>query len=86
MSWVLMVTVAIFLAAAVLIEIRAVREGDERRRHAPGYALTLIGLVAIAMGIATAIGEESVMALLLAAGGLVAVALGATRHDVVAVH
>lgn len=86
MSWVLMVTVALLLAAVVLIEIRAIREGDERRRHAPGYMLTLVGLVAISVGIAAAMSDQGMVALLLAGGGLVMVALGATRHDVVAVH
>jgi hypothetical protein len=85
MSWVLMVTMAILLAAVVLIEIRAIREGDERRRHAPGYSLVMVGLVVIAISIAAAITEQGLMALLLAGSGLVAVALGATRHDVVAV-
>jgi hypothetical protein len=83
MSWVLLVTMAILLAAIVLIEVRAIREGDERRRHAPGYALTLIGLVAIAIGIAEAISNQGPTALVLAGAGLVTVVLGATRHDVV---
>jgi hypothetical protein len=83
MSWVLLVTMAILLAAIVLIEVRAIREGDERRRHAPGYALTLIGLVAIAIGIAEAISNHGPTALVLAGAGLVTVALGATRHDLV---
>ena len=85
MSWVLLVTMAILLAAVVLIEIRAIREGDERRRHAPGYALTLVGLVAIAIGIAEAISDQGPVALVLASAGLVTVALGATRHDLVVV-
>jgi hypothetical protein len=83
MSWMLLVTMAILLVAVVLIEIRAVREGDERRRHAPGYALTLVGLVAIAIGIAAAISDQGLVALVLASAGLVTVALGATRHDLV---
>jgi hypothetical protein len=83
MSWMLLVTMAIFLAAVVLIEARAIREGDERRRHAPGYALTLVGLVAIAIGIAAAISDQGLVALVLASAGLVTVALGATRHDLV---
>ena len=85
MSWMLLVTMAILLAAVVLIEIRAIREGDERRRHAPGYALTLVGLVAIAIGIAAAISDQGLVALVLASAGLVTVALGATRHDLVVV-
>jgi hypothetical protein len=85
MSWMLLVTMAILVAAVVLIEIRAYREGDERRRHAPGYALTLVGLVAIAIGIAAAISDQGLVALVLASAGLVTVALGATRHDLVVV-
>jgi hypothetical protein len=45
----------------------------------------MVGLVVIAISIAAAITEQGLMALLLAGSGLVAVALGATRHDVVAV-
>jgi hypothetical protein len=85
MSWVLMVTMAFLLVAVVLIEFRAVREGDERRRRAPGYALVMVGLIVISIGIAAAVTEQGLMALLLAGAGLVTVALGATRHDVVAV-
>lgn len=86
MSWILIVTMAILLAAIVLIEIRAIREGDERRRHAPGYWLVMVGLIMIGVGIAAALTEDDVLALLLAAAGLGSVTLGATRHDVVAVH
>lgn len=85
MSWVLMVTMAVLLAAVVLIEIRAIREGDERRRHAPGYSLVMVGLIVIAVGIAAALEDQALTALLLAGAGLGTVALGATRHDVVAV-
>ena len=85
MSWVLMVTMAVLLAAVVLIEIRAIREGDERRRHAPGYSLVMVGLIVIAVGIAAALSEQALMALLLAGAGLASVALGATRHDLVVV-
>ena len=80
MSWVFMVSIVIFLAAIVLIEVRAVRAGDERRHHAPGYALVMGGLVLIGFGIAAAVTDEGAFALLLSAAGLICVALGATRH------
>jgi hypothetical protein len=80
MSWVLVVSMAILAAAVVLIEIRAVREGDERRRHAPGYALVMGGLIIIGLGIAAALTEAGASALLVSMAGLAVVALGATRH------
>ena len=58
MSLVLMLSMVILLAAVVLIEFRAIREGDERRRHAPGYALVMGGLVMIGIGIAAALTDE----------------------------
>jgi len=81
MSLVFMVSIAILVAAVVLIEVRAVRAGDERRRHAPGYALVMGGLIMIGVGMAGALTEEGVPALLMSLAGLVAVVLGATRHE-----
>ena len=81
MSLVFMVSIAILVAAVVLIEVRAVRAGDERRRHAPGYALVMGGLIMISVGMAAALTEEGVPALLMSLAGLVAVVLGATRHE-----
>ena len=86
MSWVFMVSIAILLAAVVLIEARAVRTGDERQHHAPGYALVMGGLIVIAVGIAAAVSEQVVIALLASSGGLLAVVLGATRHTEAAAH
>ncbi len=86
MSWVFMVSIAVLLAAVVLIEYRAIRAGDERRHHAPGYALVLGGLVVIAIGIAAAVTEQGTVALLASLSGLGAVALGATRHKEAAAH
>ena len=86
MSLVLMATTAILLAAIVLIEFRAVREGDERRHHAPGYAAALGGLVLIGVGIALAIVEAAVLALVVSLAGLGAVAFGASRHHPSPVH
>ena len=86
MSWVFMVTIAILLAAVVLIEYRAVREGDERDHHAPGYQLVLGGLILIAIGIAAAARDGGVMALAVSSAGLMAVALGATRHKEATAH
>lgn len=86
MSWVFMVSVAILVAAVVLIEFRAVREGDERRHHAPGYALVMGGLFMISIGIAAALTEGAALALLASSAGLVAVVLGATRHKEIATH
>ena len=80
MSWVFVVSIAILLAAVVLIEVRAVRTGDERQHHAPGYALVMGGLIVIGVGIAAAVSEQVVIALLASCAGLLAVALGATRH------
>ena len=80
MSWVFMVSIAILLVAIVLIEVRAVRVGDEREHHAPGYALVMGGLVAIGLGIAAAMSEQEAIALLASSAGLLAVVLGATRN------
>lgn len=86
MSWVFMVSIAVLLTAVVLIEYRAIRAGDERRHHAPGYALVLGGLVVIGIGIAAAVSEQVTVALLASLAGLGAVALGATRHKEAAAH
>ncbi len=86
MSWVFMVSVAILLAAIVLIEFRAVRAGDERLHHAPGYALVMGGLVVIGVGVAAAVTEHVVIALAASCAGLLSVALGATRHREAAAH
>ncbi len=86
MSWVFMVSIAVLLTAVVLIEYRAIRAGDERRHHAPGYALVLGGLVVIGLGIAAAVSEQVTVALLASLAGLGAVALGATRHKEAAAH
>jgi hypothetical protein len=83
MSWVLILSVVILLAAVVLIEFRAIREGDERRRHAPGYALVMGGLVMIAIGIAAALTDEGPIAVLVSLAGLLAVALATTQHKAV---
>lgn len=83
MSWVLMLSVVILLAAVVLIEFRAIREGDERRRHAPGYALVMGGLVMIGIGIAAALTDEGPIAVLVSLAGLAAVALATTQHKAV---
>jgi hypothetical protein len=86
MSWVLVMSMVILAAAVVLIEIRAVREGDERRHHAPGYALVLGGVILISLGIAAAITDAGAVALAASIAGLVSVALGATRHREVVAH
>lgn len=80
MSWVFIVSIAVLLAAVVLIEYRAIRAGDERRHHAPGYAYVMGGLVVIGIGIAAAVSDQTAIALLASLAGLGAVALGATRH------
>lgn len=79
MSWVFMVSVVVLVAAIVLIEYRAIRAGDERRHHAPGYAYVLGGLVVISIGIAAAATEQTAIALLASVAGLIAVILGASR-------
>jgi len=86
MSWVFVVSVAVLLAAVVLVEVRAVRSGDERWHHAPGYALVMGGLIAIGVGIAAAMSEQSTIALLASSAGLVSVVLGATRQKEAAAH
>jgi len=80
MSWVFAVSLLILLAAVVVIEIRAVRAGDERRRHAPGYALVMGGLILIGLGMAAALTETGVPALVVSSAGLVAIVLGSMRH------
>lgn len=80
MSWVFVVSVAVLLTAVVLVEVRAVRAGDERWHHAPGYALVMGGLIVIGIGIAAAMSEQSAIALLASSAGLVSVVLGATRQ------
>jgi hypothetical protein len=86
MSWVFLVSIAALLVAVVLIELRAVRMGDERLHHAPGYALVMGGLIVIGMGIAAAVSEQALPALLASSAGLVFVVLGATRHKEAAAH
>jgi hypothetical protein len=86
MSWVFMVSIAILLLAIVLIEFRAIREGDERRHHAPGYALVMGGLVVIGIGIAAAVTDQGAIALLVSTAGLILVVFGATRHTEATAH
>jgi len=86
MSWVFLVSVALLLAAIVLIELRAVRTGDERQHHAPGYAFVMGGLILIGLGIAAAVSEQVVSSLLASSAGLIAVVLGATRHKEAIAH
>jgi uncharacterized membrane protein len=86
MSWVFVVSIAILLLAIVLIEFRAIREGDERKHHAPGYALVLGGLVMIGIGIAAAMTDQATIALLTSTAGLISVAFGVTRHTEATAH
>jgi hypothetical protein len=80
MSLVFVLTLVILAAAVVLIEIRAVRAGDELRHHAPGFALVMGGLILISLGIAAALSDAGAPSLLVSTAGLVVVAFGATRH------
>jgi hypothetical protein len=86
MSWVIVASIALLITAIVLIEARALRTGDERRHHAPGYALTMGGVVLIGIGISAAILELVVVALIASAAGLLSVVLGATRHPQAPAH
>ena len=86
MSWVFLASIGVLIAAIVLIEVRAVRAGDERQHHAPGYAFVMGGLILIGIGIAAAVSEQAAIALLASSSGLGAVALGATRHREVIAH
>jgi hypothetical protein len=86
MSWVFMLSIVVLLAAILLIEYRAVRAGDERRHHAPGYMLVLGGLVMISIGIAAASSEQVAVALLASCAGLGAVVIGAARGTEATAH
>ena len=83
MTWILLLTITFMLAAIVLIELRAVRAGDEREHHAPGYAYVLIGLVALSSAIGMALMDQTLFAMLLSTVGLMSVGvgtLGEQRH------
>ncbi len=80
MSWVLIASLVVLVAAIVLIEYRAIRIGDERRSHAPGYSTVLIGLALIGAGVAGAATGWHETALLTSAFGLALVAVGALQH------
>lgn len=86
MSWVFMMSIAVLLAAILLIEYRAIRAGDERRHHAPGYMLVLGGLVMISIGIAAASSEQAAIALLASCAGLAVVVIGAARGTEATAH
>ena len=80
MSWVLIASLVVLVAAIVLVEYRAIRVGDERRSHAPGYSTVLIGLALISVGVAGAATGGYGMALLSSAFGLAIVTVGALQH------
>jgi small-conductance mechanosensitive channel len=86
MSWVFMLSIVVLLAAIVLVEVRAIRIGDEREHHAPGYAFVMGGLIVIGFGIAAAVSEHVAIALLASSAGLLSVVLGATRHREATAH
>lgn len=86
MSWVFMVSIVVLVAAVALIEYRAVRAGDERSHHAPGYAYVMGGLIVIGIGIAAAVNELVLVALLASTVGLGAVVFGATRRKEATAH
>ena len=80
MSWILIASLVVLVAAVVLVEYRAVRVGDERRSHAPGYSSVLIGLALIGVGVAGAASGWHGTALLTSAFGLALVTVGALQH------
>jgi hypothetical protein len=83
MSWILIVTLAIFGLALVLIEVRAIRTGDERQHAAPGFLAVTCGVILLALGVAAAIAGDETIALATSVVGLTAVTLGvATRRRV----
>jgi hypothetical protein len=86
MSWVLIVCLAIFAVAVILIERRAVREGDERKRTAPGFVFVTLGVFLLAIGVAAALADDESIALASSGLGLVSVVLGFSRHREVAAH
>jgi hypothetical protein len=86
MSSILVVALALLAIAVVLIELRALREGDERERTAPGFALVTCGVFMLALGVAAAVAGDEPLALIASLAGLATVALGATRHRQVTAH
>jgi hypothetical protein len=86
MSAVFLVSMVTLALGVVIIEVRAIRQGDERQHHAPGYGLVLGGLIMLGIGVAAAASEHTVIALLATGLGLVAVLAGATRHGAAPVH
>jgi hypothetical protein len=80
MSWVLLASLVVLMAAILLIEYRAIRIGDERRSRAPGYSTVLIGLALIGAGVAGAATGWYGAALLTSAFGLALVTVGALQH------
>lgn len=80
MSWVLVVSLVLFAVALVLIEVRAIRAGDERQHAAPGFLSVTCGVFLLALGVAAAIAGDETVALATSAIGLAAVALGASAQ------
>lgn len=86
MSWIMVVSLAIFGLALVLIEVRAVRTGDERQHAGPGFVSITCGVILLALGLAAAIAGHETIALASSAIGLAAVALGASARHGVSAH
>jgi hypothetical protein len=86
MSWVLVVALVLFAIALVLVEVRAVRTGDEREHAAPGFLAVTCGVFLLAIGVAAAIAGDETVALATSAIGLAAVALGASSQHGVPSH
>ena len=86
MSWVFLVSLACLVLAVVFIEYRALRAGDERGHPVPGHDLVMVGLIAVGIGIAAAVSEQTLLALLASSVGLVTVIAGAFRHAEASAH
>jgi hypothetical protein len=86
MSWILIVSLAIFGLALVLIEVRAIRTGDERQHAAPGFLAVTCGVILLALGIGAAIAGDETIALATSAIGLAAVTLGVSARRRVPSH
>jgi hypothetical protein len=86
MSWILIVSLAIFGLALVLIEVRAIRTGDERQQAGPGFLSVTCGVILLALGVAAAIAGDETIALATSAVGLAAVAVGASARRRVPSH
>jgi hypothetical protein len=86
MSWILIVSLVIFGLALVLIEVRAIRTGDERQHAAPGFLAVTCGVILLALGVGAAIAGDETIALATSVVGLAAVTIGVSARRRVPSH